>query len=165
MNYVTGRIINILYLIIKDLQRLPILYLSRYITRNKVQYYNLLNNVRISGDWKPWLLYILDGVEETSKQTIWIVKKIKELMQDYKVRIRTNHPKLYSQDLLNNLFRHPYTKIEYIQKDLNISRITAMKYLNELSCSGLLEKNKVAKFNYYVNKPLFDLFMNVPNIK
>jgi Fic family protein len=102
-------------------------------------------------------------VEETSKQTIWIVKRIKELMQDYKNQIRAKHPKFYSQDLLNNLFRHPYTKIEYLQNDLGVSRITAMKYLNELSDSGLLQKNKIAKFNYYINQPLFDIFMNIPD--
>lgn len=159
----TGRIINILYLIIKDLQTLPILYLSRYITRNKAEYYKFLEDVRTSGNWESWILYILKGVEETSKQTIWVVKRIKELMQDYKNQIRAKHPKFYSQDLLNNLFRHPYTKIEYLQKDLGVSRITAMKYLNELSDSGLLQKNKIAKFNYYINQPLFDIFMNIPD--
>ena len=159
----TGRIVNILYLIIKDLQKLPILYLSRYITRNKSEYYTLLNKVHTEGTWEQWILYMLDGVEQTSKQTIWIIKNIKELMQACKERLKKDHPKIYSHELLNNLFSHPYTKIELIQNDLGVSRITAMKYLNELSESGIVEKNKVGRNNYYVNRPLYDLFLNIPN--
>ena len=159
----TGRIVNILYLIIKDLQKLPILYLSRYITRNKSEYYTLLNKVHTEGTWEQWILYMLDGIEQTSKQTIWIIKNIKELMQVCKERLKKDHPKIYSHELLNNLFSHPYTKIELIQNDLGVSRITAMKYLNELSESGIVEKNKVGRNNYYVNRPLYDLFLNIPN--
>jgi Fic family protein len=159
----TGRIINILYLIIKDLQKLPILYLSRYITRNKSEYYSLLNRVHTDEAWEQWILYMLEGIEQTSKQTIWIIKNIKELMQECKDRLKKEHPKIYSHKLLNNLFSHPYTKIELVQNDLGVSRITAMKYLNELSESGIIEKNKVGKNNYYVNRPLYDLFLNVPN--
>ena len=159
----TGRIINVLYLILKDLQNLPILYLSRYITRNKSQYYKLLNEVRTENSWEEWILYMLEAVEQTSKQTIWIIKNIKELMQECKDCLKSEHPKIYSHELLNNLFSHPYTKIELIQNDLGVSRITAMKYLNELSESGIVEKNKVGKYNYYVNRPLYDLFLNIPN--
>ena len=157
----TGRIVNILYLIIKDLQKLPILYLSRYITQNKAQYYKLLNEVHEKENWEAWILYMLNGVEQTSKQTIWIIKNIKELMQTCKERLKSEHPKKYSHELLNNLFSHPYTKIELLQNDLGVSRITAMKYLNELADSGIVEKNKVGKYNFYVNRPLYDLFMNV----
>jgi len=91
------------------------------------------------------------------------LKNIKELMQDCKDRLKSEHPKIYSHELLNNLFSHPYTKIELVQNDLGASRITAMKYLNELSKSGIVEKNKVGKHNYYVNRPLHDLFLNIPN--
>jgi cell filamentation protein, protein adenylyltransferase len=159
----TGRIINILYLIIKDLQKLPILYLSRYITRNKSQYYSLLNKVHTNEDWEAWILYILDGVAQTSKQTIWIIKNIRQMMQVCKLRLKTEHPKIYSHELLNNLFSHPYTKIELLQNDLGVSRITAMKYLNKLSDSGIVEKNKIGKHNYYINRPLYDLFLNIPD--
>lgn len=159
----TGRIINILYLIIKDLQKLPILYLSRYITRNKSQYYTLLNEVHTNGSWEQWILYMLTGIEQTSKQTIWIIKNIKELMQVCKEKLKAEYPKIYSHELLNNLFSHPYTKIELLQNDLGVSRITAMKYLNELAKSGIVKKNKIGKNNYYVNRPLYDLFLNIPN--
>lgn len=120
----TGRIINILYLVKEDLLSLPILYLSRYIIQYKGDYYQLLQQVRTDGNWEPWLLFVLKGIEETAKQTLHLIDGIKDLMQNYKQRIRTQLPKLYSQDLLNNLFKHPYTKIEFLEKDLNITRQT-----------------------------------------
>ncbi|MCP3967735.1 MAG: Fic family protein [Lentisphaerae bacterium] len=158
-----GRIINILYLITKGLQKLPILYLSRYIIRNKMRYYSLLQEVRKNNSWEEWILFMLDGVEQTSKQTIWIIKRIKELMTFCRQRLQVEHRKIYSHELLTNLFSHPYTKIELIQNDLKVSRITAMKYLNELSESGIVEKHKVGKYNYYINSPLYDLFINIPD--
>lgn len=158
----SGRILNILYLVIKGLQRLPILYLSRYITRHKSQYYQLLNKVNSDNAWEPWILYMLDGIEQTSRQTIWIIQNIKQMMQTCKARLKSEHPKIYSHELLNNLFSHPYTKIELLQSDLGVSRITAMKYLNSLADSGILEKEKVGKYCFYINRPLYQLFMNIP---
>ncbi len=102
----TGRIINVLYLVMNDLLDLPILYLSRYIIENKEQYYKLLQEVRKKDDWEKWILYMLDAVEQTSKQTIVLIKKIKDLIFEYINLLRTNY-KFYSQDLLNNLFKHP----------------------------------------------------------
>jgi Fic family protein len=161
----TGRIINILYLIIKGLQNLPILYLSRYITHNKSEYYTLLNKVHTDRAWEQWILYMLDGIEQTSKLTIWLIKDIKVLMQVCKSQLKKEHPKIYSHELLNNLFSHPYTKIEFVRNDLGVSRITAMKYLNELASSGIVEKNKIGKNNYYVNRPLYNILQNIPNGK
>lgn len=158
----TGRIINILYLVTKELLNLPVLYLSRYIITNKSQYYKLLQQVRQSENWEPWVLYILKGVEETSRQTILLVQGIKDLMMEYKHKIRRELPKIYSQDLLNNLFRHPYTKIEFLRRDLNISRITATKYLNLVKELGFLERKKIGRTYYYINTRLFDLFVNKP---
>ncbi|MGB5685325.1 MAG: Fic family protein [Candidatus Electrothrix sp.] len=160
----TGRIINILYLVAEDLLHLPVLYLSRYIIRNKGEYYRLLQGVRDKEDWESWILYMLHGVESTARQTIWIIKAIKNLMMDYKHRIRAELPKVYSQDLLNNLFRHPYTKIEYLQDDLRVTRLTASKYLAQLTESGFLEKAKVGRYNYYINQPLMDLFSDIPEL-
>jgi Fic family protein len=153
----TGRIINILYLVQKKLLDWPILYLSRYIIKHKGEYYARLQAVRSENDWENWILYMLKAIEETSKETIWLIRFIKDLMQDYKFRIRDNY-KFYSQDLLNNLFKHPYTKIEFLQQDLGISRITAANYLNTLAADGLLEKKKMGPANFYINKPLYDLF-------
>ena len=155
----TGRIINILYLVIKDLLNLPVLYLSRYIIENKGEYYRLLQSVRVTNNWEEWVLYILKGIEVTSIQTITLIKEMSALMQDYKHRIRKELPNIYSQDLLNNLFRHPYTKIEFLEKDLNISRLTAAKYLNRLCEQGFLDKHKIKNTNFYINQPLFTLFL------
>lgn len=158
----TGRILNILYLVNKDLLRLPILYLSRYIIRTKSDYYRLLQRVRDHEDWEAWVLYMLDGVEKTARESIDTVNRIKTLMQDYKRRIRDQFPKMYSQDLLNNLFRHPYTKIEFLMTDLQVGRITATRYLDRLSEAGFLEKQKVGRSNYYLNPPLLQLFLSAP---
>ena len=153
----TGRIINILYLIQKGLLTIPILYLSRYINQHKGKYYKYIQGVRDNGDWEQWLLYMIDGVEQTAKQNIVLIKEIKTLMLDYKHQIREQY-KFYSQDLLNTLFKHPYVKIEFIMEDLKVSRPTASNYLNSLAKGGLLEKHKIGKHNYYINSPLFNLF-------
>lgn len=154
----TGRIINILYLVKEELLTLPILYLSRYIIQYKADYYRLLQTTRESNDWEGWILYILKGVEETAKQTLHLIDGIKELMKSYKHKIRTELPKIYSQDLLNNLFKHPYTKIEFLEKELNVNRQTAGSYLNKLSDKGFLNKIKIGTSNFYINEPLYDLF-------
>ena len=160
----TGRIINILYLVGKGLLDIPVLYLSRYIIRKKADYYHLLQSKRDTGNWEPWILFMLEGVELTARQTIWIIRHIKEIMMAYKHRIRAELPKIYSQDLLNNLFRHPYTKIESVQADLRVSRLTAAKYLDQLTEKGFIEKHKIGRYNYYVNRPLMNVFMDIPDM-
>lgn len=157
----TGRIISILYLVKEDLLDLPILYLSRYINLNKQNYYQLLQKVRDNGSWEDWIFFILDGIENVSKQTIILLEDIKNQMRNYKHVLRSKLPKIYSQDLLNNLFRHPYTKIEFVSTELSISRQTASKYLDELEKIGLVTKTKLGKENYYINTALYRLLTNV----
>jgi len=152
----TGRIINILYLILEKLQSLPILYLSNYIIKHKPDYYRLLQKVRDDNSWEDWLLFMINGVEQTAKETIELINKIKDLMLDYKHRLRDNY-KFYSQDLLNNLFKHPYTKIEFVVNDLGVSRLTAANYLNKLADDKMLRKDKLGTGNYYINEELFNL--------
>lgn len=152
----TGRIVNVLYLVKEGLLDIPILYLSRYIVRNKPDYYRLLQKVRDDGDWESWILYILEGVEQTARSAIDIIGKIKEALLLYKHQIRTNH-KFYSQDLINNLFTHPYTKIAFLQQDLGVTRLTATKYLDALAADGLLEKQRIGRSNYYTNKALYKI--------
>ncbi|RKY76455.1 Fic family protein [candidate division KSB1 bacterium] len=152
----TGRIINVLYLVMKDLLNLPVLYLSKYIILNKDSYYKLLQTVRETDDWENWLVFILEGVEQISIETIGLIRKIRELIFEYKNLLRDNY-KFYSQDFLNNLFKHPYTKIEFVERDLGVSRITAAKYLNQLVKDGLLKKRKLGTGNYYINEKLMDL--------
>lgn len=161
----TGRIINILYLVINGLLDLPILYLSRYITHNKGDYYRLIQSVRDnvtdnSHEWEQWIMFILKGVEETAEETIRLVKGISQLMADYKTKLRPLFGRQYKHELLNNLFFHPYTKIEFIQKDMMVQRKTAAKYLDIIVENGLLEKVKIGHTNYYINIQLMDLFMN-----
>lgn len=153
----TGRIINILYLVQKGLLELPVLYLSQYIIHHKSDYYRLLQEVRDTGKWEEWVLFMLDGVEKTAAASVKLISSIKELMQQYKQQIRNNHPKLYSQDLLNNLFKYPYTKIEFLQKDLQISRSTAIRYLDTLVNAGMLTKHKIGRDNFFLNAKLFAL--------
>lgn len=152
-----GRILNVLYLTQQHLLDIPILYLSRYITRKKGDYYRLLQSVRETGEWEPWLLYMLDAVGETSAETIDLITGIRTLMADYKQKIRTQHAKIYSQDLLNNLFRHPYTRIDYLVDDLGVARQTAAKYLDQLAESGLLVKHQSGRNVYFINAPLVEL--------
>lgn len=153
----TGRIINILYLVQKGLLHLPVLYLSQYIIQHKTGYYRLLQEVRDKGKWEEWILFMLDGVEKTAAGSVKLITSINELMQQYKQQIRNNYPKLYSQDLLNNLFKYPYTKIEFLQKDLQISRSTAIRYLDTLVKAGFLSKHKVGRNNFFLNAKLFGL--------
>ena len=139
---------------------IPILYLSRYITRNKADYYRQLQEVRENGAWEAWLLYIVKGIEETAIETLRLVEGIRTLMAETKHRMREEHTRIYSQDLLNNLFRHPYTRIEFVQDELGVSRPTATKYLDELAVSGLLFKHRAGRNNYYINRPLVALFVD-----
>ena len=160
----TGRIVNILYLVKEGLLRLPILYLSRYINQNKGEYYRLLQMTRTSGDWEPWILYMLTAIERTSIQTSAMVRGIKELMQRHKIKIRSELGKIYSQDLINNLFKHPYTKIDFVVEDLNVTRQTASKYLDQLSQIRVLTMHKLGKENFYINNELYEYLYNAPNL-
>lgn len=154
----TGRILNILYLISQGLLDIPILYLSRYITKNKAQYYQLLQKVRDEGAWEAWILFLLDALESTAKQTISTIEGIQKLMAEYKQIFREKEPKLYSHELMNTLFSHPYTKIEFIVASTKVSRLTASKHLKRLIDIGLLELKKHKNTNYYINTKLLSLF-------
>ncbi|WP_445620268.1 Fic family protein [Kushneria sp. Sum13] len=155
----TGRIINMLYLVANDLLDLPVLYLSRYLIQTKASYYRELQAVRDTGNWEPWLLYMLEGIIQTARQTVDLIARIRDLMQHTKHRMREECPKIYRQELLNNLFNHPYTKIDFVVEDLAVSRITATKYLDELVGIGLLEKTRVGRSNFYINTSLMALFL------
>lgn len=154
----TGRILNMLYLVAQGLLDLPILYLSRFLINTKADYYQLLQSVRETQNWEPWVLYMLEAVVQTARETIELIKKIKGLMQAYKNTMREKVPKIYSQELLNNLFSHPYTKIEFVMNDLRVSRLTATKYLDQLASIDLIKKSKIGRVNYYINQPLYALF-------
>jgi Fic family protein len=149
----TGRIINVLYLVREGLLEIPVLYLSRYIVRTKGEYYQLLQGARDRDEWEEWVMYMLRAVEETSREGITIIAAIKQALLDYKHRIREGY-RFYSQDLINNLFTHPYTKIQFVERDLKVSRLTATKYLDALAEGGFLLKRRVGRSNFFINVAL-----------
>lgn len=153
----TGRIINILFLLLNDLLDIPILYLSRYIITHKNDYYRLLQEVRTKDSWEEWIMYMLSAVEEISIQTITLINKIKNLMSENKILLKEKLPKIYSKDLLEALFMHPYTKIDFLINSLGLHRDTASKYLNELEKIGILESTKKGRTKYFIHKELFAL--------
>ena len=160
----TGRIINILYLVITGLLDLPILYLSRYITHNKGEYYRLIQAIRDkntdnAAEWEAWILFMLKGVEVTAEDTISLVKSIGRLIAEYKSVIRPDFGSKYNHELLNGLFYHPYTKIDHVVANMQVSRQTASKYLDRIVALGLLQKEKMGKENYYINTRLMNLFI------
>ena len=156
-----GRVLNVLYLTHEELLDAPILYLSRAINRTKPDYYRLLQTVREEGAWEEWVIYMLGAVTETAISTLKLVSDIRDLMAEYKRRMRDDLPKIYSQDLLNNLFRHPYTRIDYVAHDLKVGRQTARKYLKKLAANGFVDEIKSGRNNYYVNQKLVGLFVEV----
>lgn len=159
----TGRILNILYLILNKLLDIPILYLSSYIIKNKNKYYELLQKLNKSTStnlddiWEEWIAYMLDGIENTSRESIKLIKEISELMIEFKVIIKRKETKIYSKEFLELLFENPYTKIEFLTERLGITRQTASNYLDKLINLGLLRKEKVGKYNFYINIKLWNI--------
>jgi Fic family protein len=155
----TGRLLNMLYLVQQKLLDIPVLYLSSFIIRNKSDYYRLLQEVRTKNSWEEWIVWMLNGVEITAKETIVVVNKVKLLMDDYKMRIREKFS-FYSHDLINCLFMHPYTKNDFLEKKLNVHRHTAGSYLKQLNEAGFLNKLKIGRSNYYINVELLNILKN-----
>ncbi len=153
----TGRIINVLYLVREKLLEIPALYMSRYIIQTKSEYYRLLQAVRDHDAWEEWVLYMLSAVETTARDGIVTVAAIRRALLEMKHTMRSRHKRIYSQDLLNLLFSHPYTKIQFVQDELGVSRITATKYLDTLADDGLLEKVRSGRSNYYINSALVEI--------
>jgi Fic family protein len=153
----TGRIINVLYLILKELLDSPILYLSKYIILNKSAYYRLLQEVRTKNNWEEWILFILEGVEQTAEETLLLVKRINDVVEKTAEDIKNALPKIYSRKLVDLLFYEFYTKIVYIEKGLNVSRKTASVYLSSLEEAGFLVSQKIGKERIYMNTRLFEV--------
>ena len=153
----TGRIVNILYLMMKGLLDSPILYLSGFIIRNKSEYYRLLRDVNFTSAWELWILYMLKGIEQTSLNTIVQVRNIDALLQEAIIITKEKAAYLYSKDLIEILFEQPYCKIEYLVDKLNIERKAASRYLQKLEDIGILTLKKFGKENIYINSRLYDL--------
>jgi Fic family protein len=153
----TGRILNILYLILNELIDVPILYLSSYIIANKTVYYRLLNQTNRTGEWSEWIMFMLKAVEITSKHTIERIVNIKDQLDSTIIKVQEKAPKLYRKELVELLFEQPYSKIEFVVNKLGVERKAASRYLKELEDIGIVESQKVGRETLYINKELIEI--------
>lgn len=155
----TGRILNILFLVEQGLLDMPVLFLSKYILENKINYYEGLRNITEKGEWEQWILYILKGIETTAQQTSAQIDAILTLMKDVKTVIRKNAEKIYSKELLEMIFMHPYCKIKFLEQSGIAKRQTASNYLQTLADIGVLRSEKFGRENYYINDALIKILI------
>lgn len=153
----TGRILNVLYLVDRGLLNLPVLYLSRYIIDHKPAYYEGLRRVTEDAAWEDWILYMLGAVEQTSLRTREQITAILTLMETVRERVQREAPGVYSKDLIEQIFRQPYCKIQFLERAGMGTRQTCAKYLRELERLGVLRGQKVGREVYFINQALFEL--------
>ncbi|MGB5626795.1 MAG: Fic family protein [Woeseiaceae bacterium] len=160
----TGRILNILFLVQHGLLDSPILYLSRYIIQNKAAYYRLLQNTTREQDWTPWILFILDGVEQTCTWTTDKIKSIRELMQHTGEFVQSRVPKVYSWEFVELLFKQPYCRIGNLVDAGIAKRQTASVYLKQLCELGVLKEVKSGRENIFVHPKYIELLTGEENV-
>jgi len=154
----TGRIINILFLILNNLLDLPVLYLSKYIIDHKGDYYRLLRQVTEKGNWEAWILYLLEAIENTAAFTRERTLAIRELMQETMEQARKDLPRrVYSKELIELIFRQPYTKVQFLVENGIAERKTAADYLKQLQKIKILRSHKIGRETVYLNVRLYDL--------
>jgi Fic family protein len=153
----TGRIVNVLYLILKGYLDIPILYLSSYFIETKPDYYRYLRTVTSEGQWEAWIRYFLLGIEKTAKNTIAEIRRIKELLDRTIDMVREKAARIYSKELVEALFEHPYCKNEIIERKTGVERKAASRYLHTLSELGILELRKIGRENIFINTELMNL--------
>lgn len=153
----TGRILNILFLVEQGLLGLPVLYLSRYIIDHKAAYYEGLRRVTEEGSWEDWVLYMLSAVEETSARTQDRINRILALMESVAELVKARAPGIYSKDLIEVVFQHPYCKIQFLERAGLGTRQTCAKYLRELERLDILHGEKVGREVYFINRGLVEL--------
>ena len=153
----TGRILNVLFLIMKNLLDKPVLYLSKFVIDNKADYYRLLQEVRTHENWEEWVLYMTKAVEVTANETIGKISQINDFFYWTVEKVKQEKPKIYSKDLLELLFVQPYCRIEIVMDQLGVSRPTASRYLNELAEAGILETKQVWKETLFIHQALFNI--------
>ena len=159
----TGRVINILFLIEQGLLDQPILYLSRYINEHREDYYRLLLDVTIKGDWEPWILYMLEAVESTASWTRAKIRAIKRQMEETVRHVAATQPKIYSRELIEVTFVQPYCRTNDLVKLGIGTRKTAAKYLGDLVSAGVLQERKEGREKLYIHTRFLDLLMNDGN--
>lgn len=153
----TGRILNILYLIINDLLDIPILYLSSYINENKSKYYKLLNRVNKENEWENWVIYMLKAIEITSNRTVEKINSIKTLLDKTIITAQEKASKIYRKELIELLFEHPYSKIEFVVNRLGVERKAASRYLKQLEEIEVLQSQKIGRETIYINTELIEI--------
>lgn len=153
----TGRILNILYLIIHGLIDVPILYMSSYIIANKPEYYKLLNHTNRTGEWQEWIIFMLKAIENTSYDTISKIDNIRALLELTIIKVKNSSPKTYKKELVELIFEQPYSKIEFVVNKLKVERKAASRYLKELEKVGVLQSQKVGRETIYINKELVEI--------
>ncbi len=160
----TGRILNILFLVQLGLLDSPILYLSRYVIQNKADYYRLLKNVTHEQDWTSWIMFILDGVEETCTWTTDKIKAIRELMEHTAQYTHSKLPKTYTWELVELLFKQPYCRIGNLVDAGIAKRQTASVYLKQLCDIGILREIKSGRENIFVHPKYIELLTGEENV-
>lgn len=153
----TGRILNILYLILNGLIDVPILYLSSYIIDNKPEYYRLLNQTNRTGKWEEWIIFMLKALERTSKDTITRIANIKDQLDTTIIKVQERAPKIYRKEMVELLFEQPYSKIEFVVNRLGVERKAASRYLKELENIGIVESQKAGRETLYINRELIEI--------
>lgn len=150
----TGRLINILYLVEKGLLKLPVLYLSHDIIRSKAAYYDGLRGVTENAAWEDWIVYMLEIIESTARQTRERIFRIRDLMEEVTQEARVKANKAYSKDLIEIIFQHPYCKIGFLVQAGVAKRQTASAYLKALESAGILRSVRAGRENYFINDRL-----------
>ena len=153
----TGRIILLLYLKFANLLDLPALYLSSYIIEHKDQYYANLRKVTEEGNWEDWIMYMLDMVEQTASKGRQQIAEIEKLMNKMGAEIQEKLPRIYSKDLMEQLFRLPYSKRNQLEKVGLGNLKTVGNYLKELEKAGFLKSEQVGKEKLYLNFRLLEV--------
>lgn len=157
----TGRVLNILYLIHQGLLDVPILYLSRFFIQNRSEYYRYLREVTEDGKWQQWIRYVLAAVEQTSRDTAHTIETINALIENTITQAQGKTKAIEREGFVELLFKWPYCKIGIVENELKCSRITATKYLNEIAELGLIERLRIGREYYYINRPLMELLSGV----
>lgn len=155
----TGRILNVLMLVEAGLLTLPVLYLSRYIIDTKNDYYRLLLAVTAESAWEPWILYVLAGVEQTSRQTLAKIAAIRELQEDFTRRARAVSRGGADAEFQSVLFEQPYCRIATVMDRCGVSRPTATSWLNALADNGMLQPMKVGRDRLFINREFLQLLV------
>lgn len=153
----TGRVLNIIYLMQQNLLDHPILYLSRYFQRHRMDYYLMLRTVTRESAWDSWVRFVLRGISEIAEEAREKIDQIRDLRSDFATRARTNARNAASETLLDLIFEHPYCRIEMVQETEQVSRPTAVKYLEALESAGLVQSHRAGRRRLFVNRTLIDI--------